>query len=93
LVSVPSPICPKAFQPQQYSDLPVLTAQVWAPPAATLAQAPLDPIRLGESRCSTVPSPTWPLVFPPQQYSDLLALIAHVWNSPAETTDHGPLAA
>ena len=77
-MSVPSPIWPSSFRPQQYNDLPVLMAQVWFSPAATPAQTPVDPTFLGESRLVSVPSPIWPSSFRPQQYNDLPVVTAQV---------------
>ena len=85
LVSVPSPNCPRSFQPQHETVSSESTAQVCCSPVVTATG--ISPPRLtvtGEFALVVVSSPSWPSLLCPQHFRDWSSRSAQVCDSPKE---------
>src|SRR5262245_18487421 len=61
-VVLPLPSWPTVLEPQHSTPPPVVSAQVWLPPAATAATAPERPVTAtGTVVARVLPLPSWPL--------------------------------
>src|SRR3954469_5098706 len=78
---VPSPSWRLVFEPQQ-STAPLLTAQVWAPPAEIWLAWVRPETTVGVAMVVVVPSPSWPLSLRPQQETLASGWSAQAWPLP-----------
>src|SRR5258706_502461 len=84
-VMVPSPSCPWSFDPQHSTPLPVVSAQVWEPPAEIAATPLSSPATsTGVRRCVVELSPSWPNALYPQHLAPPAVVSAQVWCPPGE---------
>src|SRR5437867_62287 len=84
-VSVPSPSCPKALEPQQRTVPSARSAQVWSAPAAIAVTLSSPGTVTGErslARVAAEPTPICPLKFLPQHFTVPLSMRAQVWPLP-----------
>src|SRR3990170_4719626 len=83
-VVVPSPNWPPELDPQHLTPPVVVSAQLWANPAAAAATSLLRPdTSTGVVRFVVVPSPEWPLALEPQHLRLPAVVSAQPWMNPA----------
>ena len=81
--TVLSPASPSTLRPQQRTEPPVVSTQVWTTPVAKLATLPASPeTNVGVSRSLFVSSPSWPKPLSPQQRMKPPVSSAQVWYPP-----------
>ena len=86
LVWLPMPSWPTPLSPQHHRVPSVRVAQVWSPPAVTLAQPRgRGGDLLGQVLVVVVPMPSWPSSLSPQHHRVPSVRVAQVWSPPAVT--------
>ena len=85
LVVEPFPSWPSPFLPQHFTPPPVVTAQVWLPPAET-DWTPLASPNTSTGNVLGVVElfPSWPFELLPQHFAAPPVVSAQVWFAPAE---------
>ncbi len=85
LTMVPSPNCPRSFQPQQEVVSSERSTQVWCLPAliTTAVSSPKSTV-VDVFEDVSVPSPSWPWLLNPQHLSVVSSRRAQVCDSPKE---------
>jgi hypothetical protein len=80
LIIEPFPSWPPVLLPQHFTPPPLVSAQVWPPPAA-IALTPLarPTTSTGMRLFALEPFPSWPNLFEPQHFTPPPLVIAQVW--------------
>ena len=83
-VVVPFPSCPKLLSPQHLTAPPLVSAQLWTPPAA-IAVTPLcsPETSTGVELSVVVPFPSCPKALKPQHLTAPPLVSAQLWTPPA----------
>src|SRR5262245_57131289 len=81
---LPSPSWPSSLAPQHLTPPAVVSAHVWARPAAiAIAVVPRPPTSTGTGLSVVPPLPSWPVPLLPQHFTPPEVVNAQLWLAPA----------